>query len=47
MLASGFMISGFLCIAGGMIVSAIEKKEVNVTTLENSTIEMNEDLPPL
>lgn len=46
-LASGFMISGFLCIAGGMIVTAIENKEVNVSRLENSNNEMNDELPPL
>lgn len=50
-LASGFMISGFLCIIGGMLIKVINLKEVVISPTTESAQEdqmyEDESLPPL
>ena len=49
-LASGFMISGILCVVGGMIVKAIDSKQLvndSCLTQVDNNIQMDEELPPL
>lgn len=43
-LASGCMISGILCIVGGMIINAVDNKEEQIYIKENTS---NDELPPL
>ncbi len=43
-LAAGCMISGILCIVGGMIINAIDKKSISVPIQE---VVLDNELPPL